>query len=198
MRIGIALVPHGTLLCGATAGALREVSKHPEYHNPAVTVMVDTGWDDPDLEAVPPTQRLNLAGAPIRDMRENPHRYGPEYGMVNHEQLEAYLDLSSAGQLNPAPIYAALISNWSDLQAKLRQALLDLLNLQVDAIFVWVIASVSSTTGRATALETCMLANTLLRQEGVSNPIVNAVFVDSEGLAPSRPDVRAKIEASFY
>src|ERR1035438_6373484 len=98
-RSGLLILPCGTLSCDAVASAMREVGKHPKFYNAVTTRMVDTGWDAPGLNAVDPMQKINLAHAPIRELRENPHHFGSQFGMVMRDQLGTALDQPDAGHL---------------------------------------------------------------------------------------------------
>jgi len=200
MRSGIILLSVGTLAGIIAARCKRAVMKDPSSYNRLRVLCLDGGWDDPVFEVLSDGEKVDLAGAPIEDLRENPEEYGTAFNQVLRSSLDVGVATLSAGPLLPSTMFAALLFQWHELETKLEQTIHDLLSLEerLDGIEVWVMGSVSSTTGRACWLEAAFCAHRMLRQQGIRNPIVNALAMDSEGLTPERHEERQLIEAAFW
>ncbi|PWU19825.1 MAG: hypothetical protein C5B50_05195 [Verrucomicrobia bacterium] len=199
MRKRILLIVIGTLSCGIAGRIKRAVAKDPGSHNILKIVAADSGWDDEACAALGESERVDLAGLPIQDLHDNPEPFGPSFQQVLLDQLNIGITRLDAGPLIPATMFAALIAKWPELREKLGLALQELLaEGEGDDLEVWVMGSVSSTTGRAGLLELLFGAQELLRHNGVENQVVNAVILDSEGLRPDRNEERQHIEAAFW
>lgn len=199
MKTRILLLTIGTLACGIGARSKRAVGKDPDYYNPFRIVAIDSGWDDKAVATLAENERVDLAGLPIQDLRENPEQWGTAFGQIQLDQLDIGVQTLDAGPLIPATMFAALIAKWPELQEKVGVALQELMAMGDGGdIEVWVMGSVSSTTGRAGLLELQFAVHDLLRVQGVANPTLNVVVMDSEGLHPERLDERRLIEAGYW
>jgi len=208
MATGIILYGNGTLASVVTLRVKREVLKNLETARSFKALVEDSAWDDPIFSEVfngehllQGREKIDIGNVPLQDIRNNPTVYGRFTEQLLLDQLNVGVsNLERGGPLIPATAFASSLFHQPQAEEKFLAQLHELLTLgsSLEGLEIWCIGSISSTTGRATLLERLFLARNILEQNGVTDALVNAVVLDSEGLQPDRRDERQRIEAGAW
>jgi len=195
-RTPIFLISCGTLAALISVFVKKAYSKCQESFNPLRLLAIDTAFDAPEIDLLDDSERLNICDLPVSQMKANPDEF-PSFAQVPFEYLEDVAALK-AGALRPATPHAALIAKYSELESRILGGLQELGSCCSDEpASIWVAASVSSTTGPGTFLETLIAVNRVIQKQGIFYP-VHGLILDSEGLTPNQLEIRRRIEGGFY